>query len=87
MVTDVNKQHPIPAADDDQYKSRQHFLKVSLIIAMQTDIWERELLQLSEKALEERMFSISSEHEKVWQAKHGRGSHPQNGVGNNIPGQ
>jgi hypothetical protein len=87
MLTGANKQHPTPAADDGQYNNRQHFLKVSLIIAMQKDIWERELLQLSDKDLEERMFSISSEHEKVWQAKHGRGINPQNGVGNNVAGQ
>jgi hypothetical protein len=87
MPTDANKQHLTSAADDGKYKNRQHFLKVSLIIAMQKDVWEHELLQLSEEDLEERMFSISSEHEKVWQAKHGRGSHTQNGVGNNIHGK
>jgi hypothetical protein len=42
---------------------------------MQSYILERELLKLSEKELEERMLSVSSKHELLWEAEQARGKH------------
>jgi hypothetical protein len=60
---------------------------MALVLAMQKDIWEQELLKLSEKELEDHMLSLSSKHEQLWEYKHGRGGYPNNGVSNGVRGQ
>jgi hypothetical protein len=82
-----NIQRPESAADDGRYKNLGHYLKMVLVLAMQKDIWEQELLKLSEKELEDHMLNLSSKHEQLWESKHGRGGYPHNGVSNGVHGQ
>jgi hypothetical protein len=78
MLATHNNEQPTNTADEGhQYKNLGHYLKISLVLTMQRYILERELLKFSEKELEERMLSVSSEHEQLWEAEHARGKHSQ----------
>jgi hypothetical protein len=70
-----NEQPTNTSDEGSQYKNLGHYLKVSLVLTMQSYILERELLKLSEKELEERMLSVSSKHELLWEAEQARGKH------------
>jgi formyltetrahydrofolate hydrolase len=81
-----NEQPTNTAGEGCQYKNLGHYLKISLVLTMQSYILEQELLKLSSKELEARMLSVSSNHEQLWEAEHARGKHCQEKFRNNTRG-
>jgi hypothetical protein len=54
---------------DGRYQNINHYLRISLILTMQKDLWEHDLLNLSLTDLDTRLREITSIHEQFWYLK------------------
>ncbi|KAF1913877.1 hypothetical protein BDU57DRAFT_597130 [Ampelomyces quisqualis] len=80
--------HAVKLAGCNGYIDQGHYLKISLVLAMERQLLEHELQQLSSQELEARMLKTSSIHEAFWQSQNGNGkiTHDEMPAGSPVTG-
>ncbi|KAH8723968.1 hypothetical protein GQ44DRAFT_827823 [Phaeosphaeriaceae sp. PMI808] len=61
--------HGATMATTDHSAPYRRYLRIESVLSMQKDLWKQELLALSDEKLEERLLTVRSAHEQLWEAR------------------